>query len=190
LVVSSPSGAGKTTLCRHLLAADEDIRLSISATTRPMREGEIEGQDYLFLSDKAFEADKKAGVFLEDAKIFGFSYGTPRARVKSLLDQGFDVLFDINWQGAAAIAETWPGHVVRIFILPPSLEVLDRRLRERSSESADAIETRLANADKEIAHWPDYDYVIVNDDLEDATEDLLAVVRAERLKAERFHAHA
>ena len=155
-----------------------------------MRQGEVDGNDYIFMTQDQFEKEKAAGYFLESATVFGNSYGTPKKRVQDLLTQGFDVLFDVDWQGARSIAESWPGHVVRIFILPPSLDVLESRLRERALDDEDIIHKRLAEAEDEIGHWSEYDYVVVNDDLNEAVDDLLSIIRAERLKAARFHAHA
>lgn len=190
LILSSPSGAGKTTLSQQLLAHDSQIKLSVSATTRPKRQGEVDGKDYLFLSEEKFQQDMKEGEFLETARIFDAFYGTPKKTVNALLEQGMDVLFDVNWQGADAITEACPGRCVRVFILPPSLEVLEERLRARALDAPEVIEKRLLEAEKEIARWPTYDYIIINDDLNEALGDLTAIVRAERLKAQRFHAHA
>ena len=189
-IISSPSGAGKTTLTNRLLLSDPSVRASISATTRKKREGEIDGKDYIFLGEKAFLKEKERGNFLETAQIFDAHYGTPKKTVSTLLEQGFDVLFDVNWEGADAITQACPGQCVRIFILPPSLGVLEERLRARALDTKNAITKRLAAAEKEMARWPTYDYIVTNDDLGDALSDLLSILRAERLRSQRFHAQA
>lgn len=186
LIVSSPSGAGKTTLTRRLLAAEApDCVLSISATTRPPRPGETEGGHYFFLSRADFEARRDAGAFLEWAEVFGNLYGTPRAAVERTLGEGVDMLFDIDWQGARQLAASSPEDVVRIFILPPSRRALEERLRTRASDTPDVVARRLAGASHEIEHWGEYDYVIVNDDLEASLAALRCILAAERLKRGR-----
>jgi guanylate kinase len=186
LIVSSPSGAGKTTLTRRLLDAEAPgCVLSISATTRPPRPGEAEGQHYFFLGRDEFEARRKTGAYLEWAEVFGNLYGTPREAVEETLGAGVDMLFDIDWQGARQLSDSAPGDVVRVFILPPSRAVLEQRLKSRASDTEEVVARRLAGAAHEIAHWREYDYVIVNDDLEASLAALRAILAAERLKRSR-----
>jgi guanylate kinase len=183
LILSSPSGAGKTTLTRALLAAEGDhCRLSISATTRPPRPGETEGGHYFFMDRKTFEARRAAGEFMEWAEVWGNFYATPRAPIEAALRKGCDVVFDIDWQGARQLAESAPGDVVRIFLLPPSRQILEERLHRRAADSAEAVARRLAGAAAEMAHWAEYDYVIVNDDLDESLDALRTIIAAERLK--------
>ncbi len=188
-MLSSPSGAGKTTLCKELLRLDDNLRLSVSATTRPMREGEENGRDYHFLARDDFQRDVQQDLFIEHVESFGHLYGTPKKSVGEFLNRGFDVLLDVDWRGGERVAQEWPGRCARIFILPPSLEALESRLLSRGLDDESVIKKRLARAEDEIPHWIDYDYVVVNDELPDAIEDLMAIVRAERLKAKRFHAY-
>jgi guanylate kinase len=186
LILSSPSGAGKTTLTRRLLAEEgDDCTLSISATTRPPRLGEVDGQHYFFLSRTAFEAKRDSGGFLEWAEVFGNLYGTPKAAIEETLASGRDVIFDIDWQGARQISQSAPGDAVRIFILPPSRRVLEERLRNRAADADDVVARRLASASEEMAHWEEYDYVLVNDDLDDCLAALRTILKAERLKRAR-----
>jgi guanylate kinase len=185
LVLSSPSGAGKTTLARRLLAADAGIRMSVSVTTRKPRRGEVEGTDYFFVDEAEFERLKRTRKLLEWAEVFGESYGTPKARVLELVEEGTDVLFDIDWQGARSLKKRLPGDVVRIFILPPDGKALERRLRARNQDAEAAIARRLRAAAAEIEHWPEYDYVLVNTDLEVCLANLISIVAAERLKRKR-----
>jgi guanylate kinase len=185
LVLSSPSGAGKTTLSRRLLAADGRISLSVSATTRAMRPGEEDGKDYHFISPEAFAAWVGEGKFLEHATVFGNRYGTPAHLVTDALTAGRDVLFDIDWQGTQQLKEKMRDDLVSIFILPPSHEELERRLRTRASDSEEVVAGRMAKAADEISHWPEYDYVIVNTDLDKALVDVQAILNAERLKRTR-----
>ncbi len=186
LILSSPSGAGKTTLTRQLLEAEGPAcSLSISATTRPPRPGEINGHHYFFLDRDAFEAECAAGALLEWAEVFGNLYGTPKARIEDTLRQGHDVLFDIDWQGTRQLAASAPNDVVRVFILPPSRAILEERLRRRASDSPEVVARRLAGAAAEMAHWAEYDYVIVNDDLAVSLHALRTILAAERLKRTR-----
>lgn len=185
LVISSPSGAGKTSLSRRLAGAQPAIELSISATTRAARPGEADGREYHFLSRGVFDAEVDAGAFLEWAEVHEHRYGTPRAPVEAALAAGRDVLFDIDWQGAAAIAEALPEDTVRLFILPPSMDALAARLHARAQDAHDVIGRRLARARDEIGHWQEYDYVIVNDAFEHAYAEIEAVYLAERLRRAR-----
>ena len=185
LVISSPSGAGKTTLSRRLLADDTAIELSISLTTRPPRPGEVDGQDYEFVDSDTFQKRRNAGELLEWAQVFNHHYGTPRAPVEAALEAGRDILFDIDWQGAQQIAETMAQDLVRVFILPPSGQVLEERLRTRAQDSDQVVADRMARASDEISHWGEYDYVIVNDDLKASSLALKAILLAERHKRER-----
>jgi guanylate kinase len=186
LVLSSPSGAGKTTLARGLLAADGEIAMSVSVTTRKARPGEVDGRDYRFVDAARFHAMREKGELLEWATVFGNCYGTPRAPVEQAIAAGRDVLFDIDWQGSQQLAEKMPGDVVRVFVLPPSSEVLEERLRSRNQDPADVVARRMAEASNEISHWAEYDYVIVNADLERSLEGLRAILAAERLRRERL----
>jgi guanylate kinase len=185
-VLSSPSGAGKTTLSRRLLAEDGDITLSVSATTRPPRPGEGDGIDYFFVSPQRF-ADMVAGdELLEWATVFGNRYGTPRGPVEAALHDGRDVLFDIDWQGTQQLQQTdAASDLVRIFILPPDLTELERRLQGRATDPADVIAGRMARARDEISHWGEYDYILVNDDADLCLAELRAILKAERLRRKR-----
>jgi guanylate kinase len=185
LVMSSPSGAGKTTLSRRLLASDPNISMSVSVTTRPPRPGEIDGQDYHFISRDQYAAMRDAGDLLEYAEVFGNFYGTPRQPVEAALRQGRDVLFDIDWQGTQQLAQAMEDDLVRIFILPPSAEELRERLIRRAQDSSATVAKRMAEASREISHWPEYDYVIVNDDVEDSSAQIAAILMAERLRRKR-----
>ena len=181
LILSSPSGAGKTTISRMLLQHDAEIRLSVSATTRPMRPGEVDGKDYHFVSQAEFDRMAEDSEFLEWATVFGHSYGTPKAQVKSGIREGQDFLFDIDWQGTQQLYQKMETDVVRVFLLPPSIDELRRRLTGRGTDSADVIARRLAAAQAEMRHVGEFDYVIINDQLAQALEELRAVVRASRL---------
>ncbi len=185
LVLSSPSGAGKTTLSRMLLAADPMVELSVSVTTRPQRPGEVEGRDYHFIDGARFEAMQANGELLEWAHVFGHRYGTPRAPVERVLAQGRDVLFDVDWQGTQQLREKAPGDLVSVFVLPPSGTELERRLRSRAQDSEEVIRTRMARAADEVSHWSEYDYVVVNRRVDDAFADVRAILAAERLKRAR-----
>jgi guanylate kinase len=185
LVLSSPSGAGKTTLSRMLLRADRGVELSVSVTTRPQRRGEVDGRDYHFISRARFDAMVKAGDLLEWAEVFSHCYGTPRRPVEKALRAGRDVLFDIDWQGTQQLHEKARDDLVSVFILPPSVKELGRRLRTRAQDSEAVIGTRMAKAAGELSHWPEYDYVVVNRDIGQAFAAVQAILAAERLKRER-----
>jgi guanylate kinase len=184
-VLSSPSGAGKSTIARKLLASDPTLEMSVSATTRPMRPGEQDGVDYHFVDVPTFKEMVAEHQFLEWAHVFGHRYGTPRAPVDAMLAQGRDVLFDIDWQGAQQLYQIAGGDVVRVFILPPSMEELDRRLRTRATDPADVIDRRMARAYSEMAHWDGYDYVLVNDDADECFAKVRTILDAERMKRSR-----
>ncbi|RIK94082.1 MAG: guanylate kinase [Proteobacteria bacterium] len=186
LVLSSPSGAGKTTLSRLLLAAEgERVMMSVSTTTRPPRPGEVEGKDYHFVDEATFARLAREGAFLEHATVFGKSYGTPAAAVEAALARGRDVLFDIDWQGTQQLAQKMAKDLVRVFVLPPSTAELERRLRERGQDSPEVVAGRMAKAAEEISHWAEYDYVIVNDDLQETLQKIRAILLAERQKRDR-----
>jgi len=185
LVVSSPSGAGKSTLARRLLQTDHQISMSVSVTTRPKRANEVEGKDYIFVSRERFEKMVRENAFLEHASVFGNRYGTPAAAVEKMLGEGRDVLFDIDWQGAQQLAQKAKGDLVRVFILPPSRTELERRLRERAEDPPEVVARRMAEANNEISRWSEYDYVIVNEDIQKAQSQLEAIVAAERLDRQR-----
>jgi guanylate kinase len=185
MLVSSPGGAGKTSLSRRLVADYKGMNLSISATTRPPRPGEQEGREYFFRTREEFQALIAAGELLEWAEVNGHLYGTPKGPVMAALEAGSDVMFDIDWQGARQVAEQAPDDSVRIYILPPSWSDLERRLHARAQDSEQVIEQRLALGKREIAHWVEYDYVIVNKDFDRAYADLIHIYRAERMKPGR-----
>lgn len=185
LVLSSPSGAGKTSLARRLVEEDGNVTLSVSATTRPPRPQERHGSDYLFVSKEEFAKLRDSGGLLEWAEVFGNLYGTPAAPVREALARGTDIIFDVDWQGASAISRLLPGDSVTVFILPPSREELVRRLYGRGTDPEHVIRLRLKEAGEEISHWPDYDYIVVNAEFEESFAALKSIVRAERLKRER-----
>ena len=187
LVLSSPSGAGKTTLARRLIEADSDISMSVSVTTRKPRPGEEDGRDYTFVDEAAFKRMAEGGALLEWARVFDNYYGTPRAQVEAAITQGKDILFDIDWQGAQQLSEKMKHDVVRVFILPPSAASLEQRLRARAQDPEDIVRRRMDKASDEISHWPEYDYVIVNTDLPTSLEGLTAILTAERLRRERLN---
>jgi guanylate kinase len=184
-VLSSPSGAGKTSLSRALLAADPHIRMSVSVTTRPPRPGELDGKDYFFISKERFTEMRDRGELLEWARVFGNLYGTPKRPVEDAVAKGRDVMFDIDWQGTQQLAQAMKDDLVRVFILPPSAEELRERLIKRAQDSATVVAKRMAEATREISHWAEYDYAVVNDDLETATKQIIAILAAERLKRRR-----
>lgn len=187
LVISSPSGAGKTTICQELLEKDEDgISLSVSVTTRTKRPGEIDGVHYHFKTEEEFHELVKAGEFLEHAKVFNNYYGTLKKPVYEALEQGKDVLFDIDWQGTQHLKETVQGDVVTIFILPPSKEELEKRLRNRQQDSEDTIQARMSKANSEISHYTEYTYIIVNKHLETSIDKVYSILKSERLKRRRL----
>ena len=183
-VLSSTSGAGKTTISRMILASDDGIGLSVSATTRPMRPGEVDGHDYHFVGNTEFDALVAAGEFLEWAHVFGHRYGTLKREVVRQIEGGRDVLLDIDWQGTQQLKQVDPD-IVRVFILPPSLVELERRLRTRATDSDDVIARRMDRANVEISHWAEYDYVLINDDAEHCRKLVHTILKAERLKASR-----
>ena len=185
LVLSSPSGAGKTTISRELLAQDDNLTLSVSATTRPMRPGETEGMDYLFVDRARFDAMVAEGEFLEHATVFGHCYGTPRSAVEAALAAGRDVLFDIDWQGAQQVAEKAREDLVGVFILPPSTEDLERRLHSRAQDPDEVVRDRMAKAADEMSHYSEYDYILVNEDVEASVAAVRSILRAERLRRDR-----
>ena len=185
IVLSSPSGAGKSTISRMLLKADPEVTMSISATTRPMRPGERNDVDYHFVSDAEFDRLIEAGEFVEWAPVFDYRYGTPKAPVKAALKAGSDILFDIDWQGTQQLHSAMGEDLVRIFILPPSLEELERRLRHRGTDSEAVIASRMQRAASEISHWAEYDYVLVNNDSVQCLAEVETIVAAERLKRGR-----
>jgi guanylate kinase len=185
LVLSSPSGAGKTTLSRKLLASDGAITMSISATTRGPRSGEEEGKDYFFVSPSMFTQMVEGDAFLEHALVFGNHYGTPREPVQLALARGRDVLFDIDWQGTQQLRQRAGDDLVSIFVLPPSHDELERRLRVRAQDAEDVVQARMAKANNEISHWAEYDYVVINDDLESTLEKIRVILDAERMKRGR-----
>jgi guanylate kinase len=185
LVLSSPSGAGKTTLSRMLLKADRGVELSVSVTTRPKRPGEIDGRDYHFIDRARFETMVKAGDLLEWAEVFDHRYGTPRRPVYAALRAGRDVLFDIDWQGTQQLREKARDDLVSVFILPPSARELERRLKRRAQDTKVVIGSRMSKAGEEMSHWPEYDYVVVNRDVGEAFSEVRAILGAERRKRER-----
>src|ERR1700735_3606722 len=184
-VLSSPSGAGKTTLSRLLIEQMTGLKMSVSATTRPMRPGEVDGRDYLFVDKPKFEAMVKRDELLEWATVFGNRYGTPRAPVETALSAGQDVLFDIDWQGTQQLRSRSPNDVVSVFILPPSVQALEQRLHTRAQDSDEVIRGRMKKAGDEMSHFDAYDYIVVNDNIGIAFEAVKSILRAEQLKRER-----
>lgn len=184
-VLSSPSGAGKTTLSRQLLAREAGISMSVSVTTRTKRPGEENGKDYHFIDRSEFDQMVDKGDLLEHAEVFGNCYGTPRSYVEEHLQGGEDVLFDIDWQGTKQLRKTAPDDLVSVFILPPSIGELERRLHARAQDSAEVVAKRMAKAVSEISHWEEYDYVIINKDIDEALVKITSILQAERLKRTR-----
>tara|TARA_B100000678_G_scaffold285847_1_gene289611 strand:+ start:1315 stop:1965 length:651 start_codon:yes stop_codon:yes gene_type:complete len=184
-VLSSPSGAGKSTIARKLLAAEPKLGMSVSATTRTIRPGEVDGKDYHFVDLERFREMASNNEFLEWAHVFDHRYGTPKKPVYDMLEAGQDVLFDIDWQGAQQLFQIAGGDVVRVFILPPSMEELRDRLERRATDSQEIIDSRMARAEREVSHWDGYDYVLVNDDVEECFESVKTILAAERLKRSR-----
>ncbi len=187
LILSSPSGAGKSSLARALVAQDQNTHLSISATTRTPRPGEIDGKDYHFFDHNKFEQLIKENAFLEHAIVFNNHYGTLSSEVEAFLNQAIDIVFDIDWQGAQALRAKRPEHVVSIYILPPSLKSLKERLTRRCQDEDDIIATRMAKADEEISHYGEYDYIVINDDFAEALNQVQAILSAERVKKSRMN---
>ena len=181
-VLSSPSGAGKTTLSRRLLAAEQNVAMSVSVTTRPMRPGEVDGKDYHFITTERFHNMVAQGELLEHALVFDHHYGTPKKQVMEALASGQDVLFDIDWQGTRQLAQSCRADLVSVFILPPSLTELERRLRTRAQDSEEVVKKRMAKATQEISHWEEYDYVVVNNDLDAGVAHIQRILNAERFK--------
>jgi len=185
IVLSSPSGAGKTTLTRKLLADNPDMTMSVSATTRPPRPGEQEGIDYFFVTKSRFGELEDMDEFLEHAKVFDNYYGTPRTPVETTLMEGKDVVFDIDWQGAQQLTQAAADDIVKIFILPPNMRELEQRLRTRAQDSDSVIAKRMSKSAAEISHWAEYDYVIVNEDIATALDELKTIVKSERMRRRR-----
>ena len=185
LVLSSPSGAGKTSIARSLLTRDKQIYMSVSATTRPRRPGEAEGKDYYFVDEEKFKIDINKGLFLEYARVFDHYYGTPLGLVQKLLSSGCDVLFDIDWQGTQQIKAKARDDLVSIFVLPPSTAELEKRLITRAQDSAEVVAGRMARAADEMSHYPEYDYIIVNHDLDQSIDAVHTILKAERLRRSR-----
>ncbi|HZB90837.1 MAG TPA: guanylate kinase [Stellaceae bacterium] len=185
LVLSSPSGAGKTTITRELVARDLNLRISVSVTTRPKRAGEIDGQHYHFIDRRRFDAMVARGELLEHAVVFGNCYGTPRAPVEAVLSAGGDIVSDIDWQGTQQLKSSVRGDLVSVFILPPSMAALEQRLRTRAQDSEEVVRARMAKSTDEMSHWPEYDYIIVNRDLDDSVRRVEAILAAERVRNDR-----
>ena len=185
LVLSSPSGAGKTTIARRLLSSEPNLVMSVSATTRPPRPGEVEGSDYFFTNKIDFNVMVNKGEMLEHAKVFDHYYGTPSGPVNAALQSGGDVLFDIDWQGTQQLAQSARDDLVSVFVLPPSTPELERRLRARAQDPEEVVTSRMAKAADEMSHWAEYDYIIINDDVDASVSNVQAILRAERLRRER-----
>lgn len=185
LVLSSPSGAGKTTIARQVLARESDVTLSVSVTTRPQRSSEKEGVDYFFVNEMIFSTMLKNHEFLEHAHVYGHHYGTPRASIESLLAVGTDVLFDIDWQGTQQLKQTALNDLVSVFILPPTLQDLEKRLYQRAEDEEGIVKKRMSKAQDECSHWAEYDYVIINSTLEESVQAVRSIIQAERLKRRR-----
>ena len=181
-ILSSPSGAGKTSVTRGLLAQDKQIALSISSTTRPRRKEEVEGKDYHFVSEESFAKQVECGEFIEWAQVFDHAYGTPKSPIYERLAVGKDMLFDIDWQGAQRLKEVAGGDVISIFLLPPSWKALEKRLAKRAQDPPEVVEKRMNKAESEMAHWPEYDYVLINLDLQKTINSVQTILNAERLR--------
>ena len=184
-VLSSPSGAGKTSLSRKLLELDNELFLSISYTTRPPRPGEIDGEDYFFVDNDDFELMREKDEFLEYAQVFDYYYGTPRKPVEKILAMGRDILFDIDWQGTQQLMNNSKDDLVKVFVLPPSIEELERRLKKRKQDDDEIIQKRMSKASDEMSHYPEYDYILVNDEFDKTIQEILNILNAERLKNHR-----
>ena len=182
LVLSSPSGAGKTTLCKKIIDSDKEILMSVSATTRPKRKSEKNAKDYFFLNEEDFNLKKKSGYFVETAKVFDFYYGTPKDFIEDNLSKGIDIIFDLDWQGTQKLSDYSKNDLVSIFILPPSTKVLKQRLKKRAEDSDEIVSKRMSKAKSEISHWVEYDYVLINDNLEKCLYAIQNIIKAERLK--------
>jgi len=185
LVLSSPSGAGKTTITRRLVAGDPGLALSVSVTTRPPRRGEVEGRDYYFIDQPRFDEMIAQGELLEHATVFGNCYGTPRREIEEALAAGRDIVGDVDWQGTQQLAKAVPHDLVSVFVLPPSIAALEARLSARAQDSAAVVAARMAKSVEEMSHWPEYDYLIVNSDVEESVAQVRAIVTAERLRRKR-----
>lgn len=185
LVLSSPSGAGKTTITHRLVAADMEIALSVSVTTRPPRQGEIDGRDYYFIGRARFDEMLAGGELLEHADVFGYRYGTPRHPIEEALAAGRDIVGDVDWQGTQQLFENVPHDLVSVFVLPPSIADLETRLRARAQDSAAVVASRMAKSAEEMSHWREYDYVIINRDLDESVDQVRAILTAERLRRTR-----
>ena len=185
LVLSSPSGAGKTTICKEILKKIKELKLSISYTTRPKRKSEVDGMDYFFISEKKFKELQAKDFFIENAKVFDHLYGTPKNFVEKNLLKGVDVLFDIDWQGAQKLSNFSKTDIVSVFILPPSNMILKERLKKRNEDSLEIVNKRMSKAKSEISHWIEYDYVLINEDLVTCTNEVVTILKAERKKRDR-----
>ena len=185
LIVSSPSGAGKTTICKKLIQDIENLSLSVSVTTRLKRQNEIDGKDYFFKSDEEFDKMVKEEKFLEHARVFGHSYGTLKSEINSKITNGINVIVDIDWQGTRQIEEHIPDDIVKIFILPPSIKELEKRLGARATETQDSFKKRMAEARKEISHYNEYDFIIINDDIQESVNKIKLILNSESLRRHR-----
>ena len=185
LVLSSPSGAGKTSICKEILKKIKELKLSISYTTRPKRKSEVDGMDYFFISKKKFKELQAKDFFIENAKVFDHLYGTPKNFVEKNLLKGVDVLFDIDWQGAQKLSNFSKTDIVSVFILPPSNKILKERLKKRNEDSLEIVNKRMSKAKSEISHWIEYDYVLINEDLVTCTDEVVTILKAERKKRDR-----
>ena len=185
LVLSSPSGAGKTTICKEILKKIKDLKMSISYTTRTKRKSEVDGKDYFFISEKKFKELQAKDFFIENANVFDHFYGTPKKFVEENLTKGVDVLFDIDWQGAQKLANFSKTDIVSVFILPPSNSILKERLKKRNEDSPEIVNKRMSKAKSEISHWIEYDYVLINEDLEKCSDEVVTILKAERKKRDR-----